>query len=436
MAIEVEVVGTIYLNLIKLAHAKRLSLARNQHLGIDLGRIELGAPNEIVTLDPVDDGGEDVAHLLLLHSRTDALLKAHEFAETGLLDSLRDIISQMGGTPGTLLLAVGESSQSLKTDTANKLQKLLIVLLGLTGETNHESGAQMDAWHLGADGLDEVVGLLTGDMAMHGRKHGIGNMLEGQIEVFADIGPIAHHRQELHGEIGGIGIMEADPLDPLDIGDTLDELRQSATAIEVETIIGEFLSDDLELLHPHRDESTDLGEDLFHRSALMVAGDERDGAIGTMAVATLGDLEIGIVGRGGETSLAAMAGLEGMPQIREELGPVELAIELINLGNLGSKLRKITLGEASHDIKTPEPALLLALSHRENHLDALLLGIPDEATGIDDGNLALGIVAIMGHTVTAELKLPNEALAIDQVLAATQSDDINRVCFHRMMDPC
>ena len=81
--------------------------------------------------------------------------------------------------------------------------------------------------------------------------------------------------------------------------------------------------------------------------------------------------------------------------------------------------------EASHDDELPEPARLLALRKLQNHVDAFLLGIADEAARIHNGYLALGVVGIVRHAETVQLQLTDELLAIDKVLAAAKSDEVN-----------
>ena len=46
-------------------------------------------------------------------------------------------------------------------------------------------------------------------------------MLEGDIKVVADILALTHHREDLTGEVRGISVVQAKPLQPLHVGETL-----------------------------------------------------------------------------------------------------------------------------------------------------------------------------------------------------------------------
>lgn len=72
-------------------------------------------------------------------------------------------------------------------------------------------------------------------------------MLQCDVEVLAHVGLLAHHVEQLHGELVGVSVVEPDPLHPLDVGHLAHQLGDARVAIEVYAVIGKFLLDDLEL---------------------------------------------------------------------------------------------------------------------------------------------------------------------------------------------
>ena len=92
-----------------------------------------------------------------------------------------------------------------------------------------------------------------------------------------------------------IGIVQSNPLNSLDIGHLLYQLCYVLLAVKVDTIVGQFLGNNLELLGALTDQIAHLLQNVFHRTTLVAARNQRNGAIGAMSVATLRNLQIGIM---------------------------------------------------------------------------------------------------------------------------------------------
>ena len=104
--------------------------------------------------------------------------------------------------------------------------------------------------------------------------------------------------------------------------------------------------------------------------------------------------------RGSDTTIATeWIVVIRLTQVLEQILPVELTVVSIDLGDLGSKLVHEALGETAHDIYLSDASHLLSLDHLEDHIDRLLLCIADEATGIDDDDLAIDRVRIVMHYI-------------------------------------
>ena len=75
-------------------------------------------------------------------------------------------------------------------------------------------------------------------------------------------------------------------------------------AVNIYAVVGEFLSDNLKLLHAFCHQFAHLLQNLFLRTGNVLAGDDRNGAVGTVSVAALSYLDVGIMARSGEMTLA------------------------------------------------------------------------------------------------------------------------------------
>ena len=145
-----------------------------------------------------------------------------------------------------------------------------------------------------------------------------------------------------------------------------------------------------------------------------------------MAVAAFAYLKVGVVGRCRQSPLEAGFLVIGASEVGDNLLPVELPIELVHFGQFLLELFEVSLREASHDDELTELPLLLALCQFQYHVDAFLFGIADEAAGVHDGNLSLGVFGIVRHLKAVQFQLTDELLAVNKVLAATKGDEVNR----------
>ena len=73
-------------------------------------------------------------------------------------------------------------------------------------------------------------------------------MLEGYVDVVADIVMPTNDLDGIGGKRGGIGVVQTYPCGTTFGGKTFEEVSQTAATVEVEAIIGGVLRDDDELL--------------------------------------------------------------------------------------------------------------------------------------------------------------------------------------------
>ena len=236
--------------------------------------------------------------------------------------------------------------------------------------------------------------------------------------------------------------MEPDPQHVLDVGHAAHQFCNARLAIEVGTIVGQFLLYDLKLLHAGLGQLLHLFQYLLYRARHMATGDQGYGAVGTVAVAAFGYLDEGIMLRRGELALEVRAaGREGLlpllstgrgrrPQVLQQLAIIELAVKLVHLGYRLLQLLLVALRQAAHDIQAAQPPLVLGLHKLQDGVDALLLGRLDESTGVDDRNLSLRTLRVVYAVVAQLLKLTHELLRIDKILRAAHGYDIYLILFH------
>ena len=105
---------------------------------------------------------------------------------------------------------------------------------------------------------------------------------------------------------------------------------------------------------------------------------------------------------------------------------VELPIELVHLGQLYLQVGEIALGQTAHDVEPLQASLLLPLGKLQEGVDALLLGVADEATGVDDGYLALRPLAVVRTAIAAFFQERHQSLGVHQILRTSERYEVDR----------
>ena len=113
-----------------------------------------------------------------------------------------------------------------------------------------------------------------------------------------------------------------------------------------------------------------------------------------------------------------------MAQVGQYLVPVEFPVELVHLRNFLFELLQVAFREASHHEHLLEPAAFLQFAKVQDHVDAFLLRVADEAAGVDDGDVAVGSFGIVEHLVALFFKQVEQVFRIHQVLGAPHRDNV------------
>lgn len=253
-------------------------------------------------------------------------------------------------------------------------------------------------------------------------------MLKRKIQIFAYLGILPHHFEQIFWEARGVGIVEPYPLDAIDLRHGIDKIGELILFVEVSAIGRQVLRNHLQLLDPTRRQVAGLRQYILHRAACVRPGDKRYGAVAAHSVAALGYFDVGIVRWRGERAFAHQIAPESGPKLLHEARPIKLAIKLVHFRYLLRQLAAISLTETSHDVKFFELATVLCLSELENGVDGLLLGIANEAASVDYSHLTLGVVGIMLNGYVIGAQLGHKSFAVYQILGAAERYDIYK--FH------
>lgn len=201
-----------------------------------------------------------------------------------------------------------------------------------------QGGADVDAGDFAAHFLDELDGLLACDVAVHESEYVVAAVLEGYVEVFADVVSLAHDAKQVVGEVGGVGVVEAYPFYAGDVGDAFYEFGDFLFFIEVGAVEGDFLFDYLKFFDSAAYEFFDFCYDVFHGAGFVFARYQGDGAVGAAAVAAFAYFDEGVVGGGGQVAAIGVFFVDLVAEVGYEVEPVEFAVEFVDFGDGGCEL--------------------------------------------------------------------------------------------------
>ena len=237
---------------------------------------------------------------------------------------------------------------------------------------------------------------------------------------------------QLVAEVARIQVEQTDPRHPL-----ADRPHQRHDRPGTE-LVGAVLAVRRQVLGDEHDlagaELVDLGEDLGDVAAALLAAERRDRAEPALAVAALGDLDVGPRDRRlrpGQVEQVERRDRRGAD--RDELAVArrpDLAAggaratpnpaTLVDLGQGGGQLVAVALGHAPGDDEAA--AVVPPLVEGEDGVDRLLAGCLDERTRVDDDEVSrLGVVS---RAQAVGEQGADELVGVDLVLRATKRLDV------------
>ncbi len=181
-----------------------------------------------------------------------------------------------------------------------KSQRSLKVGFGFAGEADDEGGADDDAGDDAAGLFDELEEDVSGAAALHGLEDGGAGVLEGDVEVFGDVGVAGDGFEEAGGDLVGVGVEEAEPAEAGEGGEGVEELGEAFGEAEIFAVAGGVLADEGDLADALGDEVLGLGEDGADAAGAELAAELGDDAEGAGVIAAFGDLDVGGGAGGGE----------------------------------------------------------------------------------------------------------------------------------------
>ena len=262
-------------------------------------------------------------------------------------------------------------------------------------------------------------------------------MLERDVEVFDELRLRREHVDQLFADGFRVEVVNADPVEAIDLTKLAQQLRQLPRTVEVFAIAAGVLRDDDQFLHAVLGERLGLGDQLLHLPAAVMAAQLRNDAERAIVVTALGDLEIGIllrrrqdaarlVQRGADV-VEALIFLPVQDLLRRVDNVVirARAEHTVDLRHLVHDLLLIALGQTAGDENLPDTALLFERAHGQNVVDGLFLGRIDETAGVDDHQLHP--IGVRQNFISGLPQQIEHLLGVDLIFGTTERDHADRM---------
>ena len=138
--------------------------------------------------------------------------------------------------------------------------------------------------------FDDVPDQGAVTLSVHRSEDGVIAVLDGYVQVMADLRFLGHGLKELFRQMGRIGIEDADPGNAVDPGQRTQKAAQRRLTFPVQTVGRRILGGNDQFTHALCGEKFRLSDDVVYRPASGLSTDGGNRAVGTAVGATVGAL--------------------------------------------------------------------------------------------------------------------------------------------------
>ena len=202
----------------------------------------------------------------------------------------------------TFFIGVVEDAEPVEFCFADELLQNFKVAERLAGEADDEGGAQGDSGHGCADLFERLEKDVGAGAALHAFEHVGRGVLQGHVEIFADVVVLRDGVEQFAGDAIRIGVEEAQPAKAFDTGERFEQEREAVFDAEVFAVAGRVLADEGDFLDAACDELLCFGDDGLEAARAELAAQIGNDAEGAGMVAAFSDLDVGRCAAGGDVT--------------------------------------------------------------------------------------------------------------------------------------
>ena len=245
-------------------------------------------------------------------------------------------------------------------------------------------------------------------------------MLQRQVDIFDHLRLSCHDLQQRIGHTIRVAIQHTNPVKTVDFTQLGQQFIQGILAVQVLSIAGGILCDQIQLLDTACCQSSGFLEDVLHLAGAESAANQRDGTEAASVVAALCNLQISRIVGGTQHPVAVERQVCLIPKGRYSLSVQRLLDRLCNLGvaadaqhnvclrDFTDQLVAVTLCQTAGHHQHLDLSLIFQLRKFKDGFDGFSFGVLDKTTGIDDDHIALlcvraDFISVVDHQCQQDL---------------------------------
>ncbi len=205
-----------------------------QNLIVHFRRVVLGSSHKILPFPSVDQHFECLPDLLLVETEGNLLLQLHDGSGTIRFYLVRNLVPEILMRRGILFVRIGKYTQPFKSEISDEIQQFRRKPLSVSpGNPVRTVVRRATSGTCVRNFCSRSSSFARSCPLSHGGKNLIIHMLNGNIQVVADLLLGGHQPDHLFRKPGGISVVKTDPFQLFNFHKLMQKFWQCSSAIEV-----------------------------------------------------------------------------------------------------------------------------------------------------------------------------------------------------------
>ena len=206
-----------------------------------------------------------------------------------------------------------ESAQVVKLHILQKFHQLFEIFVRFTGESDEHRAAECHARDAFADLVQKIDKFLFAVIALHVLEHLVACMLDWHVHVLHEARFLGHQVQKFIVHEHRVPIEHADPRDARVVQESAQKFDKRTALLALFTSkVSRVLCNQSNFLDALGFEVLCLCDDVLDGAGVLLAANERDGAVGATAVATFRDFQVGMVRKSAQVHAGEVLGVTAL----------------------------------------------------------------------------------------------------------------------------
>ena len=317
-----------------------------------------------------------------------------------------------------------KSAQVVELHVLQKFHQLFKIFVRFTGEPDEHRTAERHARDSFADFVQKIDKFLFAVVALHVLEHLVACMLDRHVHVFHEARFLGHQVQKFIVHKHRVPIKHADPRNARVVQKGSQKINKRAAFFALFTSkVSRVLCNQSNFLDALGFEVLCLCYDVFDGTGILLAANQRDGAVGATAVTAFCNFQISVMAESTQVHAGEVLGVTALrsddAHLLQKFARLVRADPVVHLGQFLHQLFAIAAAQAARNNQFLLGLLCFRLG--ENRVDGFFLGGFDEPARVHEDVVRLP-GGITGHKTRME-HFADEVFCVDLVFCASEMHD-------------